>query len=467
MVTCLSCTPDALPRGKPFMSSRQRFSTQEALILLQKCSQFRQLKQIQAKIIRNGLCHDQILVRKMLHLCSSYGKMDYAALVFHQVQSPLTFTWNLMIRAHTINGSSQQALLLYNLMICQGVPPDKFTFPFVIKACIASFAIDKGKEVHGLAIKTGFLGDIFVLNTLMDLYFKCGDLNYGCKVFEKMPARNVVSWTTVITGLVACGEINAARAVFEQMPIRNIVSWTAMINGYARNQQPQEAFELFQKMRLENVRPNEFTLVSLIKACTELGSLKLGSWIHDFALENGFEVGVFLGTALIDMYSKCGSLEDARRVFNSMQIKSLATWNSMITSLGVHGCGEEALALFAQMEKANVQPDAITYVGVLCACVHTNNVDEGYRYFRDMTERYGIMPVQEHYTCMIELYSRADMVDEICELVKAMPVKTNDNMAASLIRESKVDGLANIGNFFYENAGELGCLGVVTCCSSQ
>lgn len=429
MVVCLSYAPDPLPLKIPLLSStsKLRFGSQEALFLLRKCRNFDQLKLIHAKIIRHSLSDDQVLVRKLLDLCSSYGKMDYALLLFRQIRCPQTFTWNFMIRALTINGSSQQALLLYNLMICKGFPPDKFTFPFVIKACITSLAMEKGKEVHGLAIKTGFSRDMFVQNTLMDLYFKCGDVNSGRRVFEKMRIRSVVSWTTMISGLAACGDLDAARGVFEQMETRNVVSWTAMINVYARNNRPQEAFELFQRMQLDNVRPNEFTLVGLLQACTELGSPKLGGWIHDFALKNGFELGVYLGTALIDMYSKCGSLEDARKVFDKMKIKNLATWNSMITSLGVHGHGEEALALFTQMEKANVQPDAITFVGVLCACVNTNNVIEGYRYFQYMREHYGITPILEHYTCMIELYNCANMEDEPCKVLKTMPEKLNEN----------------------------------------
>ncbi|KAF2301713.1 hypothetical protein GH714_028754 [Hevea brasiliensis] len=339
MVACLSCTVSTPCRSTPFLSSRCRtnkpkFGSQEALILIQKCSNFTHLKLIHAKIIRNDLSYDQLLVRKLLHLCFSYGKMDYAALLFHRIPHPHTFTWNFTIRAYTHNGCSQQALLLYNLMICRGFSPDKFTFPFVVKACLASFALDKGKE--------------------------CGDVDYGRKVFDKMRVRSVVSWTTFVAGLVACGELDAARGAFDQMPMRNVVSWTAMINGYVKNQRPQEAFELFWRMQLYNVRPNDFTLVGLLKACTELGSLQLGSWLHDYALKNGFKLGVFLGTALIDMYSKCGSLENAKQVFDQMPIKSLATWNSMITSMGVHGWGKEALAVFAKMEEANVQPDAIT-----------------------------------------------------------------------------------------------------------
>lgn len=419
-VSTAMTSPESLPHKHAVPTLK--FSSQEALFLLKKCRNLKQLKSIHARIIRHGLSSDQLLVRKLLELCSSSGNMDYATRVFHQLQNPDVFTWNLLIRALTMNNMPIQALSLYNLMICRGYSPDKFTIPFVIKACVACFDIQKGKEVQGLAIKTGLFRDMFVHNTLLDLYFKCGDVDSGRKLFDKMPVRSVVSWTTVIAGLSACGDVDAAREVFERMQVRNVVSWTAMINGYVRNDRPEEAFELFWKMQLDNVRPNEFTLVTLLQACTELGSVKLGSWIHDFALKNGFRFGVFLGTALVDMYSKCGSIADARKVFDQLQVRNLATWNAMITSLGVHGHGDEALALFEKMEEENVPPDAVTFVGVLSACVQTLNVDEGYRYFQLMTERYGISPILEHYACLIQLYNREDLIlswifdDEPCFL---------------------------------------------------
>lgn len=311
-----------------------------------------------------------------------------------------------MIRAHTINGSSNQALILYNLMLCSGVPHDKFTIPFVIKACAASSAIEKGKEVHALAVKTGYYGkDMFVKNTLMDMYLKCGDLGLARQVFDEMSVRSVVSWTTMLSGFVSYGELDSARRLFDQMPQRNVVSWTTMIDGYVSKGKPQEAFELFSEMQVEGVKPNEFTLVCLLRACTQLGSIDLGAWVHEYALKNGFELGVYLGTALVDMYSKCGSLGEARKVFDMMEKKSLATWNSMITSLGVHGCGEEALELFKQMMVENMVPDAITFVGVLSACVQMQKVDEGLEYFKYMTENCGIMPVVEHYICLFVLWA--------------------------------------------------------------
>ncbi|KAF3961548.1 hypothetical protein CMV_013842 [Castanea mollissima] len=181
-------------RTNPFPFSKPQFGSQEALLSLHKCTNFKHLKRVYAKIIRHGLSHDQLLIRRLLSLCSSYGKMDFATLVFHQIQGPLTFTWNLMIRSYTINDCSKQALLLFNLMISQGFPPNKFTFPFVIKACSATSAIEMGKVVHGLAIKTGFVGDLFVLNTLMDLYFKCGKVDFGY-IVAKLGHRDVSNLT--------------------------------------------------------------------------------------------------------------------------------------------------------------------------------------------------------------------------------------------------------------------------------
>ncbi|KAI4348418.1 hypothetical protein L6164_009144 [Bauhinia variegata] len=174
MVACLSCTPETLCCVRT-----PRFGSNEALIFLQKCSNFKQLKQIHGKMFRFGISGDQLLIRKLVHLCSSYGQMDYATLVFHQLNAPDTFTWNVMIREYTISGSPEQAIVLFELMLCYGFPPDKFTFPFVINACRAYSALDFGKMTHALAIKSAFSSDIYVQNTLMDLYFKCEDSDYG------------------------------------------------------------------------------------------------------------------------------------------------------------------------------------------------------------------------------------------------------------------------------------------------
>lgn len=290
----------------------------------------------------------------------------------------------------------------------------------------------------------------------MDLYLKFGLLDCGRAVFDKMRVRSVVSWTTMVAGLVASGELEAAIEVFEAMPVRNVVSWTAMINGYVRNGQSYGAFELFRRMQIEGVRPNEFTLVGLLLACTELGSLTLGRWIHEFACKNGFEMNVFLGTALIDMYSKCGSVEDAVKVFEEMPERSIATWNSMITSLGVHGHGNEAVTLFTKMDKVNARPDAITFVGVLCACVNACMVHEGLEFFKVMTELCNIVPSFEHYRYIFELLGRAGMWHEAYELAENIPRNKLDVCVwRALLRVCETHDKAELGKVAYERIVEL------------
>ncbi|KAH6770224.1 Tetratricopeptide repeat superfamily protein [Perilla frutescens var. hirtella] len=407
MIACNSLsTLDVLPARNFQPTARSSFTPQEALVFLQRCANFKQMKQIHAKIIRSSLHHHQVIVARLIRLCSSYRELDYASLVFQHVENPSTFVWNLLIRTYAVNDSPRRAILLYNLMIFRGVSVDKFTFPFVMKACLAISCVEKANEVYGLAVKTGFRGDVYLDNVLIDLYMKCGVFVDALEVFDKMRYRSVVSWTTVIAGLVFNGRMDIAQKVFDKMPKRNVVSWTAMINGYAKSKKPEMAFELYTEMQRHNVKPNEYTLVALLIASAELESLELGCWVHDYAIKNGFEIGVFVGTSLIDMYSKCGSLESAKRVFEKMENKSVATWNTMITSLGVHGQGEEAIAVFEEMEKMNTKPDAITFVGVLNACLQTGNIEKGRRYFYYMVEHHGIKPIDEHYVCLFEMHSR-------------------------------------------------------------
>ncbi|ERN06396.1 pentatricopeptide repeat-containing protein At3g26630, chloroplastic [Amborella trichopoda] len=384
-------------------SSNPSFSHYQALSLLQKCSTSNHLLQIHAHLFRTGLHRDYILITKLINLCSIHQKIDHATLVFNQIENPLTFTWNTMIRAYFKSNYPEEAILMYNLMVIHGFLPDKFTYPFVIKACVAFSSLEKGKEIHGRAIKAGMVPDIFLQNTLMELYMKCNEKTLAHKLFDKMSVKSVVSWTTMVAGLVSHGDMASARRVFDEMPERNVVSWTAMIHGYVRNNQPHEALELFILMLRANVRPNEFTIVSLLLVCTSLNSLRLGRWVHEFMAKSGFELSVYLGTALIDMYSNCGSINDAKNVFDGMSERSVATWNSMITSLGVHGKGKEALNVFGAMEKGKVRPDDITFVGVLCACVNMGLVEEGGVYFDSMYSVYGIVPTLEHCRCMVEL----------------------------------------------------------------
>ncbi|PKU84641.1 Pentatricopeptide repeat-containing protein [Dendrobium catenatum] len=430
MTSSLACSVDPLlqanyqyfPPSHRCKKHRRPFHRREDLRrLLNQSRNCQQLLQIHAHIIRCGLASgdhaDTSLLYHLLRLYSSFSRLDLASRLFRLFPNPSTFAFNLMIRAQTAAGEPTRSLLLYNRMIFSGVSPDKFTFPFVVRSCTACFDAAKGKEVHAFAIKTGFWRDPFLLNALISLYFSCGDAADGLRVFEKMRVRSVVTWTALVSGLLACGDLAAARAAFDAMPERNVVSWTVMINGCARNGRPEEAFALFWKMLKENQKPNSYTMVGLLIACSELGSLSLVRWVHDFARKNGMlKRGFYIGTALIDIYSNCGSIGEALKVFDEMPVRSLATWNSLITSLGVHGRGKEALELFREMEKMDLMPDGITFVGVLCACVRSGMVEEGLKLYKIMKEDYKIESGVKHYECLVELLNSASIQGKPAEL---------------------------------------------------
>lgn len=438
MQSCLAASLDSLPLTVSFAGDDHADNVLAVLNRRTTTTTLAQAKQAHARILRSGLSHDPSVLPSLLRLYSSHRSLDLATRLLASFPNPSTISWNILIRALASGGAPLDALLLFDQMLTRGVPPDKFTFPFVVTACSIIADLDKGKEVHASAIKFGFSQDPFLQNCLIHFYFRCGKPVNARKMFDRMAVRSVVSWTALLSGLVACGEIEDARAVFEAMPARNVVSWTAMIDCYARNGLPDEAFGLFRRMQEEDVQPNAFTIVALLIACKDLGSLELCRRVHEFAQKNGgLDKSVYIGTALVDTYSKCGGLEDARRAFDQMPVKSLATWNSMITSLGVHGQGTHALALFKTMRRSNLQPDGVTFVAVLSACARKGLVAEGLRFFGAMVQRYGIEPCGEHYACLVRLLDRADKSEKVKKMVNVLIMKLDVKQRLMLITPPK------------------------------
>ncbi|KAK6128140.1 hypothetical protein DH2020_038118 [Rehmannia glutinosa] len=281
------------------------------------------------------------------------------------------------------------------------------------------------------------------VNRLVDFYVKSGEkdgVGKAKQVFDEMGEKNVVTWNSLLSGCFRCGDADGARRVFEEMPERNLVSWTTMIAGCAQNGRCKEALALFQEMQRENVEFDQVTLVAVLSACAELGDLNLGKWIHSYVFESftyrNQPVLISLKNALIHMYASCGEIEAAFGIFKRMDQRTTVSWTSMITGFAKHGYGEEAISVFQWMEsveETNVRPDEITFLGVLCACSHSGYVKEGRRYFRTMIDTWGIEPRIEHFGCMVDLLSRAGLLDEAQELVKSMPMKPNDAVWGALL----------------------------------
>lgn len=196
-----------------------------------------------------------------------------------------------------------------------------------------------------------------------------------------------------------------------------------------------EAMVLFDGMKEAGVNPDKITLVGVLSACASIGALELGKWIDKYATERGLQHDIYVGTALIDMYAKCGSLATALRVFEDMPQKNEVSWNAMISALAFHGRAHEAISLFKRMTEgsASVRPNDITFVGLLSACVHAGLVDKGRQLFNLMSLSFGLVPKIEHYSCMVDLLSRAGLVHEAWDFIQKMPEKPDQVVLGALL----------------------------------
>lgn len=270
-----------------------------------------------------------------------------------------------------------------------------------------------------------------------------------------MPVRNVASWNSMVSGLAKCGNVDSAREVFDEMPEKNVVSWTGMISGYAQNGYFYETLALFEEMCFAQVRPNDVTLVSVLSACANLGALGLGKRIHGFLDGNGYGLNRFVGSALIDMYSKCGMVRDALLVFERMSEKNVVVCSAMIMGLAMHGRAEEALAIFEDMRMQSILPNDITFIGVLCACCHAGLVRKGHYYFRCLSEEYSLGPKLQHFACMVDLLGRAGCLDEALRFIIKMPIKPDVVVWGALLGSCRTHSNFPLGEYAARHILEL------------
>ncbi|KAL4202818.1 hypothetical protein AMTRI_Chr02g223080 [Amborella trichopoda] len=446
------------------------------LSLLNSSKTIKSLKQIHAQMIITQAAQNTFLSTKLLESCVTKHQLGYASLIFSHINDPNAYAWTTMIRGFVLSKSPEKAIEFFTRMKAQGVNPNNFSLLFMLKAFTMVLAYKEGRLIHGLILKLGLELDLFLHNALVHMYslfgdmksahqvfgempmntiatynalisgcFSCGDVMGARKIFDEMIDRNVVTWNAMVSGYSKLGLLKEARFIFEEMPIRDVFSWSAMISGYSQSGRAIEALALFQKMQLSNIGPDSVTMVSVLSACATAGALDVGKWVHAYIDKNELRCDVFLGTSLVDMYAKCGCIDMALRVFREMPHKNVFTWNAMISGLSLHGHGEDALSLFAAMEKAHVIPNEVSFVGVLCACTHVGRVEEGCKHFNRMIQELNISPKIEHYGCMVDLLGRSGRLEEAREFIKSMPMAPNIVIWGALLGACKIHGDVEMG----------------------
>ncbi|XP_011622699.2 pentatricopeptide repeat-containing protein At2g04860 [Amborella trichopoda] len=566
------------------------------------------LKQIHTHVFKTAFDHC-IFVNTAL--IDGYGKclvMEFSQKVFDEMCHRDTVAWNSLISGYSINGYLFHALDVFSNMLMEGVGPDSTTLACVLPCCWQMEAIMHGKCVHGYGIKAGMDSDSSVMNSVMAMYAKCGDIDDTMFVFDTMPHRSVVSWNTIIAAYCQCGEsshlfkifrlfnqmhvndmkpnsvtiISMLRAIthsdfmshglaihayaiksglmdnthvctslvcmyakrgnlecaislydsiseknlvcltallacyvekgyfelamkhffhmqqidikpdgitlisflqpisspnhldfglilhgfgiksgftsdikvmnailsmysrcknpeaafsfFNEMPLKSPISWNTMIASYVQTGRPEKALSFFHQMKLAGHQPDSITMVELLSGCGDLGLLHFGKNLHNQILRSSFNIDKYLATALIDMYSKCGSIKSALTVFlNEKNRRSPAIWNAMIMACNSHGLENKALQLYKEMQSHGVKPDNITFVGVLSSFCHVDLVDDGLHALRFMTEDCGLTPGVQHYACIVDLLGRAGRLDEAVKFVKKMKEKPDSVVWGTLL----------------------------------
>ncbi|KAK9734855.1 hypothetical protein RND81_04G167800 [Saponaria officinalis] len=414
---------------------------------LERCSSMAELKQLHSQIIKLGLSSDNDVMGRALKFCalSNSGDLWYAHQLLDKMPQPDAFLYNTLIRGHLECDFALECIHLYLRMLEDSVLPNNFTFPPLIRACCASYGVEEGKQIHSHVVKFGFLEDRFSQNNLIYMYVKFESLEDARRVFDKMPEKDVVSWTTLISGYSQTGFVNDAYEVFKLMPQRSAAAWNAMIASFVQHNHFHQAFSLFNEMRTQNVELDKYVIASMLSACTRLGALEQGEWIHGYMNEHGIEMDTKLATTIIDMYCKCGCLQKALEVFNGCSCKGVSTWNCMIGGLAMHGRGEDAIELFKAMELEKVAPDEITFLNLLNACAHSGLVDTGREYFNYMTRVHGIEPKMEHFGCMVDLLGRAGLLQDAKKLVEEMPMEADAGVLGALVGACKIHKNIELG----------------------
>ncbi|CAI0446562.1 unnamed protein product [Linum tenue] len=398
-------------------------------------SSLQSLAQIHALALKTGHFHDHFVSGTLLKCYANprFHNLDSAIQLFRNVPSPNVFVHNVLIKACLDNGEPLQAVWLYYELMMNDAKPNKFTYPTLLKACGDGGIVAEGKQVHCHVVKLGFAGDGHVKSAGIRMYGYFGMAADARKMLDDEDDDDAVCWNAMIDGYFRCGDVGSAEEVFDEMGERS---------GFYK-----EALEVFNTMQSERIRPGKFVLTSVLAACAHLGALDHGRWVHAYVRrkKKSIVMDAVLGTALLDMYAKCGRLDMAWEVFESMKEKEVFSWNAMIKGLAMHGRADDAVELFFEMQRRKFRPNGITFIGVLNACAHSGAVEQALKLFDSMENVYNIEPEVEHYGCLVDCLGRSGRLEEAEELVNSMPIEPNPAVYGSLLGACRIHGNAELG----------------------
>ncbi|XP_017235584.1 pentatricopeptide repeat-containing protein DOT4, chloroplastic [Daucus carota subsp. sativus] len=464
-------------------------------------------ERVHGYLLKIGFGSNNSVVNSLIGFYFRCERPDSACKLFDILTDRDKITWNSMISGYVANGCARKALMVFVEMLSESVSVELAVMVNVLVAIGSLERLDLARAVHGYGIKGSLFSETNFANTLLDVYSKCGDMDGSIKIFRNMGQKNVVTYTALmgsyargslfieaiklfddmkrdgikpdvftatsilhacacngsleigkdvhryiresnmqltlfasnalIDMYAKCGSMEDALTVFSEMPRTDIVSWNTMIGGYSKNRLPNEALDLFVKMQ-KDLKPDNVTISCVLPSCGSLSALDRGREIHSFVLKNGLSSDQFVMNALLDMYVKCGALVLARSLFSIMPDKNLVSWTVMIAGYGMHGFGREAVSTFSEMRRAGIKPDSASFISILYSCSHSGLLDEGWSLFNIMRNDCKIEPTLEHYTCMVDLLSRAGKLAKAYSFIKNMPINPDCFIWGVLLRGCRI-----------------------------
>ncbi|KAF7836540.1 pentatricopeptide repeat-containing protein [Senna tora] len=359
-------------------------------------------KQIHSHLIRIGMTANVSFDTAISNMYVKCGWLEAAEVVANKMSRKNAVACTGLMVGYTQAARPRDALVLFAKMISEGVKLDEFVFSIALKACAALGDLDLGRKIHAYSVKLGLESEVSVGTPLVDFYVKCA-------------------------------RFKSARQAFESIKEPNDFSWSAIITGCCQNGRFDEALKIFKSLRSKGVVLNSFIYTNIFQACSALSDLVYGAQVHADAIKKG-QISYLCGeSAMITMYSKCGQLDYAHQAFLSLEKPDTVAWTAIICAYAYHGKASEALTLFNKMQESGIRPNAVTFIGVLNACSHSGLVKVGKKYLNSMLGEYGVNPTIDHYNCMIDIYSRAGLLQEALEMIRSLPYKPDAMSWKSLL----------------------------------
>ncbi|PIA32749.1 hypothetical protein AQUCO_04400150v1 [Aquilegia coerulea] len=355
-----------------------------------------------AKALTTGSSSTLFVGTTLVDMYSKYFDMEHAERAFQDMRIKNLASFNALITGYGLTGRYEKALGTFKELLYEKLRPDSFTFVGLLSSCSVTEILNEAAQVHACALKIGLESDLIVGNSLVSFYARCALMESALNSFRSIASPNIVSWAGLISGFAQVGD-------------------------------SEKALSCFCKLHELSVGPDEFCFSSVIKALANCASSTQGRHLHAHAIKMGLEFSLYVGSALIDMYAKCGVVEDSYKVFDKMPEKSVVTWNSLIVANAQNGYSNKALLLFQEMVHCGVVPSSITFTGVLLACSHAGLVEDGKEYYNCMISYYKISPSVEHCTCMVELLGRSGYINDAESFLLSSPFVSEPSLWGSLL----------------------------------